>query len=114
MQQHRLYLGETLLTAEMSVCGNFIERGRGLLWRKPLDVTRGEAILIPRCSSVHTFWMSYAIGVIFLDSVGRIVSICPDTPPWRIVGCRQAKFALECAAGTSWIQTLAVGKKLHW
>ena len=114
MRQHRLYSGDDLLTAQMSVCSNFIERGRGLLWRKPLDAACGEAMLIPRCNSVHTFWMSYRIAVVFLDSAGRIVSICPDTPPWRVVGCRHARFALECAVGTSWVQALFVGQKLQW
>ena len=114
MRQHRLYLGDKLLTAQMSVCSNFIERGRGLLWRKPLDAAYGNAMLIPRCNSIHTFWMSYRIGVIFLDNAGRILSVFPDTPPSRAVGCRQARFALEYAVDTPWAQSLVVGQQLHW
>lgn len=114
MQQHCLYLGDGLLTARMCVCSNFIERGRGLLWRPHLDADRGEALLIPRCNSVHTFWMAYRIEVIFLDETGRVVRICPDVPPWRVVGSRQARFALECAVGTAWARDLSVGQQLHW
>ena len=114
MKQHSVHLGDTLLTAEMSVCSNFIERGRGLLFRKPLDAARGQALLIPRCNSVHTFFMSYRIAVIFLDSEGKVVGVRPDTPPWRVIGCLQAKFALECAVGTSWVQALCVGQQLRW
>lgn len=114
MKKHHLYLGDTLLTAQMSVCSNFIERGRGLLWRKPLNTACGEALLIPSCNSVHTFWMSYRIDVIFLDKAGLILSIYPDTFPWRIVGCRQAAFALECATGTFSAQGLSIGQQLRW
>lgn len=114
MQQHCLYRGDDLVTSQMCVCTNFFERGRGLLWRPRLDVALGEALLIPRCNSVHTFWMSYRIAVIFLDEAGRIVRICPDVPPWRVVGCRQARFALECAVGTVWAQSLSAGQQLHW
>ena len=114
MQQHCLYVGEDLLTAQMRVCNNFIERGRGLLWRPPLDVARGEALLIPRCNSVHTFWMAYRITVIFLDEAERIIRICPDVPPRRVVGCPQARFALECAVGTAWVARLSVGQQLQW
>lgn len=114
MQQHCLYLDDGLLTGQMCVCSNFLERGRGLLWRPHLDAVRGEALLIPHCNSVHTFWMSYRIAVIFLDAAGRITRICPDVPPWRVVGCRQARFALECAVGTAWALGLHVGQQLRW
>jgi uncharacterized protein len=114
MRQHSLLLDKTLLTAEMLVCDNFIERGRGLLFRKPLDAARGQALLIPRCNSVHTFWMSYPITVIFLDSTGLVVSIAPNMLPWRVAGSRRASFVLECAVGTSWAQGLCIGQKLSW
>ena len=114
MEKQHLYLGDTLLTADMSVCTNFIERVRGLLWREPLDAACGEALLIPRCNSVHTFWMPYRIKVIFLDKAGQIVRIFADTAPWRVVACRDASFALECAVGTFWAQGLSVGQQVHW
>lgn len=114
MQQHCLYLGDDLLTTHMRVCSNFIERGRGLLWRPPLDAARGEALLIPRCNSVHTFWMSYRIAVIFLDEERRIVRIFPEVLPWRVVSCRQARLTLECAIGTAWAEQLSVGQQLQW
>lgn len=114
MHQYSLYSPDGLLTSRMHVCSNFMERGRGLLWRPPLDAASGEALLIPRCNSVHTFCMSYQIAVVFLDKAGRILRIFPAVRPWRVVGCRQARYSLECAVGTVWAQGLFVGQLLNW
>ena len=114
MEKFCLHNGERLLTTQMRVCGNFIESAAGMLWRPSLDAERGEALLIPWCSAVHTFWLSCGIDVIFLDKDRQIVRICHDVRPWRVVGHRDARFALECAAGTAWTQELQVGQPLHW
>lgn len=114
MEKYCLHAGGHLLTTQMRFCSNFIECTAGLLWRPALDAERGEALLIPWCGAVHTFWLSYRINVIFLDKDKRIVRICSDVRPWRVVGHRDACFALECAVGTSWTKDLQVGQELHW
>jgi hypothetical protein len=59
---------------------------------------RGEAgggLLIPRCRSVHTFGMRFALDVVFLDAAGRVVEARMRLPPRRIVRCRRAAAVLE-------------------
>lgn len=109
-----LYSNTDELTKQCRICTNFFERARGLLFRAPLTKLAGDALLIPKCDSIHTFWMQYSIGVIFLDAQKRILSIHPDVPPRRIVTQKKAKFALEVATGNLWLNRLQVGNSLDW
>jgi uncharacterized membrane protein (UPF0127 family) len=62
---------------------------------------RGEAgpgLLIPRCSSVHTFGMRFSLDLVFLDRNGRLCSIRRDVPPRRLAWDRQACAVLELPA----------------
>ncbi|MGZ5352650.1 MAG: DUF192 domain-containing protein [Actinomycetota bacterium] len=73
------------------------ERRRGLIGREPL--ADGEALLLPRATSVHTFGMAFAIGVVRVDRAGRVVDV-RVVPPRRLVApTRRARHVLECAAG---------------
>jgi uncharacterized protein len=59
----------------------------------------GEGLLLPRCRSVHTFGMRFALRVVFLDRDGRVVAERERVPPWRVVGCRRANSVLELRPG---------------
>jgi len=59
---------------------------------------RGEAgagLFIPRCSSVHTFGMRFALDLIFLDREGRPCSVRRGVLPRRIAWDRRAWAVLE-------------------
>jgi uncharacterized membrane protein (UPF0127 family) len=66
------------------------------LRRRPPD---GWALLFPRCRSVHTFGMRFAIDVVFLDSSGRVIRIAAGLRPRRLARCRDAVAAVEVRAG---------------
>jgi uncharacterized protein len=55
----------------------------------------GPGLLIPRCSSVHTFGMRFALDIFFLDERGAILSVRRWTPPRRVVFCAGARSVLE-------------------
>jgi uncharacterized membrane protein (UPF0127 family) len=55
----------------------------------------GTGLLIPRCSSVHTFGMRFDLDVHFLDERGRAVATRTGVPPRRLVGHRRAVAVLE-------------------
>jgi uncharacterized membrane protein (UPF0127 family) len=76
--------------------------GLALLARAP----PGCAVLIPRCRSVHTAGMRFALDVAFLDRAGRVLRVAFGVPPWRVVGCRRAVGVLEAPAGGPDIITL--------
>ena len=50
---------------------------------------------IPRCRSVHTFGMRYALDLIWLDELNRIVRLDRAVPPSRIRSCREASSVVE-------------------
>ncbi len=58
----------------------------------------GAGLLIPRCRSVHTFGMRFAIDVLFLDRDRRPIEVARAVPPNRIVGRRGADSVLEFPA----------------
>ena len=71
----------------------FRTRLRGLAWRDQADAGRG--LMIPRCSSVHTFGMRFALDLYFLDAEGRVIAVRRWVPPRRVVWKRGACAVLE-------------------
>jgi uncharacterized membrane protein (UPF0127 family) len=69
----------------------------GLAFRRGMEA--GEVLVIPRCRSVHTFGMRFAIDVVFLDARGRVVDVRHRVRPFRVVGCRRAAAVVETRAG---------------
>lgn len=75
------------------VAKDFRTRLLGLSWR---DRERaGPGLLIPRCSSVHTFGMRFPLDVYFLDAGGRVISARLRVPPRRVLRHRGAAAILE-------------------
>jgi len=83
------------------------EAMRGLLGRPNLD--DGEGLWISDCRCVHTFFMRFAIDVVFLDAGGRVCKIVPALAPWRAAWCGRAAAVVEMAAGVCGRWGLAVG-----
>ncbi len=71
--------------------------GLALLAEMPGDC----ALLIPRCSCVHTFGMRFALDVTFLDSRGLPLRTVRDVGPRRIVRRPGAAAVLEQASRPS-------------
>ena len=66
---------------------------RGLIGRRSLPA--GVALEIPRCRSVHTFGMRFALDLVWLDGDRCVVRIDRAVPPCRVRSCRQARSVLE-------------------
>jgi uncharacterized protein len=75
------------------VAEDFRTRLRGLAWRERSQA--GPGLLIPRCSSVHTFGMRFPLDVFFLDAEGRVLAVRRRVPPRRVVWHRGARNVLE-------------------
>jgi uncharacterized protein len=61
----------------------------------------GVALEIPRCRSVHTFGMRFALDLVWLDSDRRVVRVDRAVPPWRVRSCRAARSVLELRTSAS-------------
>jgi uncharacterized protein len=97
---------------KVSKTSNFLERMRGLLGYPPLK--ENEGLLIVPCSSVHTFGMSYAIDLVFLDNQWTIVKTVSALKPWRIAASNTASMVLELTAHSLDKMQLATGQQLEW
>jgi uncharacterized membrane protein (UPF0127 family) len=59
----------------------------------------GEGLLIPRCRSVHTFGMRFALDLTFLDAAGNAIAVHPSVPRRCVVREARADSVLEVPAG---------------
>jgi uncharacterized protein len=85
-----------VLGREVPVASGFRSRllGLALLPRE----RAGAGLLIPRCSSVHTFGMRFPLDLVFLDREGSGVCEVRAVRPFRIVACPGAAAVLELPA----------------
>jgi hypothetical protein len=73
-----------------------------LLGLAHLDLTEaGPGLLIPRCSSVHTFGMRFALDLYFLSEDGAAIEERPRVPRGQVVRCRRATAVVELPSFSS-------------
>ena len=70
------------LAGNLALANTFFTRLRGLMFRRRLSPD--EALWLRPCNGVHTFWMLFAIDVIFLDRDLRIVKLVENMRPFRV------------------------------
>lgn len=79
---------------------SFVSRLVGLIGRESLDPS--NALVIPECRHVHTFFMRFPIDIVFLNGENVVVRVAEGVKPWRFsVFCRDAVAVVEMAAGAA-------------
>ncbi len=48
------------------------------------NLAPGEGIILKPCTQIHTFFMRYAIDVIFINRDGRALAVHENLKPWRL------------------------------
>ena len=81
----------------VAVATGFAARLRGLAGLRSLGP--GEGLEIPRCRSVHTLGMRFALDLVWLGADGSVVRVDRGVAPWRVRSCRAASSVVEVAAG---------------
>jgi uncharacterized protein len=88
----------TIIAAQCEVARTFWARGMGLMGRP--DLARGQGLLIVPEWSIHTFFMRFAIDVLFVDREWRVVHLREAMPPNRpYAGAWGAYGVVELPAG---------------
>jgi uncharacterized membrane protein (UPF0127 family) len=59
----------------------------------------GPGLLIPGCTSVHTFGMRFPLDLFFLGEGGEVVAVRREVPARRLAFCGRARAVLELPAG---------------
>ena len=94
---------ETIKTngVKARVARTLFERMKGLIGTKTLP--EGEGMLILRCNSIHTLFMSFPIDATFLDRGGNVVKVVRNIRPWRffVWGGFRAAMVLETASAAA-------------
>ncbi|HEY8278598.1 MAG TPA: DUF192 domain-containing protein [Bdellovibrionota bacterium] len=104
--------GSTLIS-RCGVAETVPERITGLLRHSSLP--EDEGLWFPRNTSVHTFFMRFAIDVAFLDAKGKIIALYPSLRPWRHTWVHffaAGGGTLEACAGLFARNGLKVGEEL--
>lgn len=82
---------------EIEVARRYRQRLLGLIGRQ--DFVEGQGFLIPRCRSIHMFFMRFAIDAVFINDRDRVVLLRVGLKPWRTATCWRARAVLELPAG---------------
>lgn len=99
------------LIGSVEVATSFASRLFGLMGRKDLSRAR---LLIPGCSSIHTFFMRGAIDIVFLDRHSKAVASFEEVRPWRMLwGPSRAESTLELPPGSIREQQIGVGDQIE-
>jgi len=69
----------------------------GLAGRR--DPGGAAGLVLPRCRSVHTFGMRFALDLVWLDAGGAVVRVDRRVRPFRVRSCRAARSVLELRSG---------------
>ena len=85
----------TVVASQAEKAESHWARLMGLMGRRGLP--EGGALLITPCSSVQTFFMRFAIDVVFLDGDGQVVKVVPALKPYR-AGLGRARSPLRPGA----------------
>ena len=90
---------DSVLGTAVEVAETAARRAKGLLGRDHLAA--GEGLLFKHCSSLHTFFMRFAIDIAYISKDGRVLKVAHSVPPFRICAAPlRAHYALELPAGS--------------
>jgi uncharacterized protein len=87
----------TILADAAEVADTGKKRRIGLLKHDRLDP--GEGLWIVPCESVHSFFMKFAIDLVYLDRHKKVRKVRHRMVPWRLSACLTAHSILELPAG---------------
>jgi len=101
----------TVLADAAEIADTPAKRRTGLLKHDRLEP--GQGLWIVPCESVHSFFMKFAIDLVYLDKRHRVRKVRHRMVPWRMSACLTAHSILELPAGTVAATGTARGDQLE-
>ena len=93
----KLYEGDRLLVGELEVADTPRSRTKGLLGRKAFP--QGSGMLLVGCWSIHTFFLTFQIDIVYLTGRMEVARVVSRMAPWRLSASLRAEHVLELPAG---------------
>ena len=81
----------------VATAASHLAKLRGLTGLTGLEADEG--LELPRCRSVHTAGMRFALDLVWLDADGAVVRVDRGVQPFRMRSCREARSVVEVTAG---------------
>lgn len=72
----------TLLAKDIVIANTPFKRLKGLLGKK--EFREGQAIILKPCNSLHTFFLRFAIDVIFVDKQNKVIEAISHLKPFHL------------------------------
>lgn len=70
------------ISSRVEIAESFYARSKGLLGRSKLE--NSHCLWIHKCNSIHTFFMKFAIDILYVDRNFKVTNIHRDIKPWRL------------------------------
>ena len=88
----------TLLAKDIVIANTPFKRMKGLLGKK--EFREGQALILKPCNSVHTFFLRFAIDVIFVDKHSKVIEAISCLKPFHLTRVHWlSALAIELPAG---------------
>lgn len=111
MRIAELKKNSSVLLKKCRIADTFFSRLMGLMGKK--QIPQDEAIVFPRCNSIHTFFMRFPIDVIFVSAEGKVVALSEAVGPWRLILPKaRVKHTIEMRAARAKELGISVGDTL--
>jgi uncharacterized membrane protein (UPF0127 family) len=118
MQQAINQTRRTVLCARLDDAGGLMGQSRGLLGRDNIEPDQGLLFVRHRFEPfmwMHMFFMRFAIDIVFLDHLDRVVYISHRLKPWRTSPILfKAWKAMELAVGAAARSDTVVGDEISF
>ncbi len=101
----------TIVADNADIADTSATRRTGLLKREKLDP--GQGLWIVPCESVHTFFMKFAIDLVYLDRKHKVKKVRHAVGPWRLSACLFAHSIIELPAGAAERSETQAGDQLE-
>ena len=103
----------TILVNQGKVADTFFTRLKGLLGSPPLEA--GQGLLLKNEKSIHTFFMTFPIDVIYIDKDLSVIKLDQDMGPNRVGKfVTESAYILEVPVGTIASTDSQVGDRIRF
>ena len=99
-----------VLVPQLEVAVESSARKKGLLGREGL--APGAGLVIAPTNAVHTFFMRFAIDIVFVARDGTVVKVSRAVPAWRMAAAWKGYAVVELAAGGAEFCQLTAGRRV--
>ena len=89
-----------VLAARAGFANSMFSRAVGLLGKNQLP--EEEGLVIDPCTSIHMFFMRFAIDALYVSGDGIVLRVVPHLRPWRLGPIvLRSRYVVELPAGTA-------------